>query len=247
MPWNGRSFRCGGGCTMVRDTLQPYESSRGRRPARVCEFCGCGVRDPAWSSLPPTRRRTQPSQDLEPQVRSLVAEHLGVGSDELAPEVSLADDLAADSLDLVELALVLEDEFGIAVSETVLEEVRTYGQLVEAVRMLVRRRDDEVASPAATEPAPVRVRLVPAPGRTAGDLERADWLTPYTAQTIAEDAVRSGPGAQLEVSVPPDLSDADLAAFYDQLASLDGRDISVRVRRDRGVPRPAQLLRPNAA
>ena len=90
-------------------------------------------------------------------------------------------------------------------------------------------------------------RLVPAPGRTAGDLERADWLTPYTAQTIAEDAVRSGPGAQLEVSVPPDLSDADLAAFYDQLASLDGRDISVRVRRDRGVPRPAQLLRPDAA
>ena len=170
-----------------------------------------------------------------------------MGSDELAPEVSLADDLAADSLDLVELALVLEGEFGIAVSESVLEEVRTYGQLVEAVRMLVRRRDDEVASAAATEPAPVRVRLVPAPGRTAGDLERADWLTPYTAQTIAEDAVRSGPGAQLEVSVPPDLSDADLAAFYDQLASLDGRDISVRVRRDRGVPRPAQLLRPDAA
>ena len=204
---------------------------------RVLDF----VARAAWT------RRAQPSQDLELQVRSLVAEHLGVGSDELAPEVSLADDLAADSLDLVELALVLEGEFGIAVSESVLEEVRTYGQLVEAVRMLVRRRDDEVASAAATEPAPVRVRLVPAPGRTAGDLERADWLTPYTAQTIAEDAVRSGPGAQLEVSVPPDLSDADLAAFYDQLASLDGRDISVRVRRDRGVPRPAQLLRPDAA
>ena len=47
--------------------------------------------------------------------------------------------------------------------------------------------------------------------------------------------------------MPPDLSDADLAAFYDQLASLDGRDINVRVRRDRGVPRPAQLLRPDAA
>ena len=192
-------------------------------------------------------RRAQPSQDLELQVRSLVAEHLGVGSDELAPEVSLADDLAADSLDLVELALVLEGEFGIAVPETTLEEVRTYGQLVEAVRALVRHRDDGVATALAAEPAPVRVRLVPAPGRTAGDLERADWLTPYTAQTIAEDAVRSGPGARLEVSVPSDLTDADLAGFYDQLATLDGRDISVRVRRDRALPRPAQLLRPDAA
>src|SRR5439155_422002 len=152
MPWNDWSFRCGGGCRMVRDTLQPYESSR-----RVLD----SVARAAWT------RRAQPSQHLELQVRSLVAEHLGVGSDELAPEVSLADDLAADSLDLVELALVLEGEFGIAVSESVLEEVRTYGQLVEAVRMLVRRRDDEVASAAATEPAPVRVRLVPAPGRTA--------------------------------------------------------------------------------
>src|SRR5207302_10519000 len=136
-------------------------------------------------------------------------------------------------LDLVELALVLEGEFGIAVSETVLEEVRTYGQLVEAVRMLVRRRDDEIASAAAMEPAPVRVRLVPAPGRTAGDLERADWLTPYTAQTIAEDAIRSGPRARLEGRVPPDLSDADRAAFHDQLAPLDGRATSVRVRRPR--------------
>ena len=90
-------------------------------------------------------------------------------------------------------------------------------------------------------------RVVPPNAKPGAIVYRADWLTPYTAQTIAEDAVRSGPGAQLEVSVPPDLSDADLAAFHDQLASLDGRDISVRVRRDRGVPRPAQLLRPDAA
>ena len=184
---------------------------------------------------------------VEPRVRRVVAEHLGVNPEELTRNVSLTDDLAADSLDLLELALVLEGEFGIAVPETTLEEVRTYGQLVEAVRALVRRRDDGVAASLAAEPAPVRVRLVPAPGRTAGDLERADWLTPYTAQTIAEDAVRSGPGARLEVSVPSDLTDADLAGFYDQLATLDGRDISVRVRRDRALPRPAQLLRPDAA
>ena len=74
-----------------------------------------------------------------------------------------------------------------------------------------------------------------------GDLERTDWLTPYTAETIAEDALRSGPGARLEVSVPPDLSDAELAGFRDQLAWLDDRRIQVRVWRDR------QLRRPHAA
>ena len=37
---------------------------------------------------------------LEPRVRCLVADTLGVGIDELAPDVSLTDELAADSLDL---------------------------------------------------------------------------------------------------------------------------------------------------
>jgi len=166
---------------------------------------------------------------VEPHVRCLVADNLGVGPEELAPEVSLRDDLAADSLDLVELALVLEGEFGITVPEAVLEEVRTYGELVGAVEALVRRREADGAH-ANGDLTPVRARVVPAPGRMTGDLER-----------IAEDALRSGPGARLEVSVPPDLSDAELAGFRDQLAWLDDRRIQVRVWRDR------QLRRPHAA
>ena len=177
---------------------------------------------------------------VEPHVRCLVADHLGVGPEDLAPEVSLRDDLAADSLDLVDLALVLEGEFGITVPEAVLEEVRTYGELVGAVEALVRRREADGAH-ANGDLTPVRVRVVPAPGRMTGDLERTDWLTPYTAETIAEDALRSGPGARLEVSVPPDLSDAELAGFRDQLAWLDDRRIQVRVWRDR------QLRRQHAA
>ena len=62
---------------------------------------------------------------MEPHVRRLVAEHLGVGVEELVSEVSLRDDLAADSLDLVELALALEGEFPIAVPERILDEVRS--------------------------------------------------------------------------------------------------------------------------
>ena len=42
---------------------------------------------------------------VEPRVRRVVAEQLGVNVEELTPEVSLTDDLAADSLDLLELTL----------------------------------------------------------------------------------------------------------------------------------------------
>ena len=73
---------------------------------------------------------------VEPRVRRVVAEHLGVGLDELDAEVSLRDDLAADSLDLVSLGLMLEDEFAILVPERLLDEVRTFGDLVRATAFL---------------------------------------------------------------------------------------------------------------
>src|SRR5204863_8944159 len=71
------------------------------------------------------------SDFVEPRVRRLVADHLGVGTEELTRDVSLADELAVDSLDLVELALALEAEFGISMSEATLDEVRTYGELAD--------------------------------------------------------------------------------------------------------------------
>ncbi len=67
--------------------------------------------------LPASRRGWRTDEVAEPRVRRLVAHCLGVGVGQLAPEVSLTDDLAADSLDLVELAITLEAEFGIVVPE----------------------------------------------------------------------------------------------------------------------------------
>src|SRR6185436_10645621 len=75
---------------------------------------------------------------VETHVRRLVADHLGVGVEELVPEVSLRDDLAADSLDFVELALAFEARFGIGVPEHILDQVRSYGDLVEAALNLIR-------------------------------------------------------------------------------------------------------------
>src|SRR5207237_10150885 len=59
------------------------------------------------------RGRLGMSEFAEPRIRRLVADYLGVSADDLTPEVSLTDDLAADSLDLMELALVLEGELGL--------------------------------------------------------------------------------------------------------------------------------------
>ena len=50
--------------------------------------------------------------DIEEQVKNIVVEQLGVSVGEVVPEASFVDDLGADSLDLVELVMVLEEEFG---------------------------------------------------------------------------------------------------------------------------------------
>ena len=126
---------------------------------------------------------------FEPRVRRAVAENLGVGLDELTPEVSLTDDLAADSLDILELAMALETELAISIPERILEEVRTYGELVRATLALVEERRTADA-----EPVLFRARVVAA-GNRAGALERGGWLTPYAAEMIVEDALRAGRGA----------------------------------------------------
>ena len=166
---------------------------------------------------------------FEARVRGLVAENLGISFDDLTPDVSLTDDLAADSLDLAALAIALEEEFGLTVPERTMAEVRTYGELVAATVTLARNGAE--ARPA-VEPVRVWVRVV-APG-AGGVLERAEWLTPYAAETIIEHTLGAGPGAQLEVTVAEDGGDAGFRQVQQQFAWLSGRGVAVDVHRDRG-------------
>ena len=71
--------------------------------------------------------------ETEPRVRSIVAVHLDVDPKRLKPEARLGEDLCVDSLAAIELAMVLEDEFDIALPEEVLGCVRTYGDMVNLV------------------------------------------------------------------------------------------------------------------
>jgi acyl carrier protein len=58
---------------------------------------------------------------------------LSVSADQVVPEAKFADDLDADSLDLVELVMALEEEFGVEVPEEELEGIDTVGQAYDLV------------------------------------------------------------------------------------------------------------------
>jgi acyl carrier protein len=77
---------------------------------------------------------------VEPRVRNLVADHLAVDRHALADSVSIRDDLAADSLDMVELALLLEGEFGVMVPDRVVAAMRSYGDVVDGILRLILAR-----------------------------------------------------------------------------------------------------------
>jgi acyl carrier protein len=165
---------------------------------------------------------------VEPRVRRLVAEHLGVAEDELSPELSLVEDLAADSLDFAELAIAVEDELDLTVPEHVLDSVRTYGELIDVMVMLTRAR---LASTAPRVPVLARVRR-PSVG-AEGTLERSGLLTPYLAETLADDVLHGGPGAQIEVFVPAPAEDQALQHVRDAFAWLADHGVHVLVQRER--------------
>jgi acyl carrier protein len=72
-------------------------------------------------------------QELFARFRKCAVDVLSVDADKVVPEANFADDLDADSLDLVELVMALEEEFGVEVPEEELAEVKTVGQAYDLV------------------------------------------------------------------------------------------------------------------
>ncbi len=70
---------------------------------------------------------------LSARVHSIVTDQLGVDKDSLRPEANLLDDLGADSLDVVELVMALEEEFSIEVPDDDVENIRTVGDIVQYI------------------------------------------------------------------------------------------------------------------
>jgi acyl carrier protein len=70
---------------------------------------------------------------LEARLRSIVADHLGKSEADIRPEASLIEDLDADSLDLVELMMNIEEAFDIEIPDDEAENLRTFKELVDYV------------------------------------------------------------------------------------------------------------------
>jgi acyl carrier protein len=177
----------------------------------------------------------------------VVAEHLGIGGEDLSPYVSLTDDLAADSLDLAELVVGLEDEFDIAIPDSMLGEVHTYAELVACVEVLRRRHGAAVRTEGDWAPVFVSVEIVPPAENATGNLWRVCWCTPYNVEAIVEDALSAGPGARLDARVLSEVSDAALRSLEDRLAGLRGRHIEVSIGRDHQLLLARGSIRPDAA
>ncbi|MDP9342295.1 MAG: acyl carrier protein [Actinomycetota bacterium] len=72
-------------------------------------------------------------QEIEDKVRKVLAEQLAVAEAQVTPQARFAEDLNADSLDLTEAVLALEDEMGIEIPEEEMEGVKTVGQAIDLV------------------------------------------------------------------------------------------------------------------
>jgi acyl carrier protein len=67
------------------------------------------------------------------RVRSILVEQLGVDDEQVTEDASFQGDLDADSLDLVELIMELEDQFGLKISDEDAQKIATVGEAVDYV------------------------------------------------------------------------------------------------------------------
>jgi acyl carrier protein len=74
---------------------------------------------------------------VEDKVKKIIAEKLSVDLDEVVPEASFVDDLGADSLDLVELIMTMEEEFDVEISDEDAETLVTVKDAIEYTKKQV--------------------------------------------------------------------------------------------------------------
>ena len=72
--------------------------------------------------------------DLAKRVEAIIVEQLGVTPEEVVPEASFIDDLGADSLDIVELVMAMEEEFDIEIPDEHADRLQTIGSAVESLK-----------------------------------------------------------------------------------------------------------------
>lgn len=72
-------------------------------------------------------------EELFDKVKSVIVDQLGVDDEEVTEDAAFVDDLGADSLDIVELVMALEEEFGVSIPDEQAEKIKSVGDAVEFI------------------------------------------------------------------------------------------------------------------
>ncbi|CDD27636.1 acyl carrier protein [Clostridium sp. CAG:452] len=78
--------------------------------------------------------RPMSSEEVFDKVKEIIVEQLGVAETAITPDASFIDDLGADSLDIVELIMALEEEFDLEIPDADAEKVVTVNDVVEYIK-----------------------------------------------------------------------------------------------------------------
>jgi acyl carrier protein len=86
--------------------------------------------------------------DIYERVRKIITDQLDVSNEQVTPESSLTDDLAADSLDLVEISMAVEEQFDIHLDDEEAFALKTVGQIVACIQTKTAPAEEMVAGAA---------------------------------------------------------------------------------------------------
>ena len=71
------------------------------------------------------------------KLKSVIAEVLGINPDSITSDTTFVDDLGADSLDIFQIIMGIEEEFDIELEDDAVEQIRTLGDAVAAIRQMI--------------------------------------------------------------------------------------------------------------
>lgn len=74
------------------------------------------------------------SNDIEKRVKAIIRDQLGVGEEEVVPTAGFTTDLGADSLDIVELIMAMEEEFDVEIPDEEAEKIRTVDDVIQYIK-----------------------------------------------------------------------------------------------------------------
>jgi acyl carrier protein len=128
----------------------------------------------------------------EPCLRHVVADALGLDTPEELRQASLVDDLGLDSLDLVEMMVVVEECFGVSIDPGAMRELRSYGDLVTLVA-------DRIGHAGCNLVEGEFSACCTAPSHDPNVLVLSGGLIPYDVEVLESSCAALGEGSRVEV------------------------------------------------